>query len=190
MELLDFFRTNFYWVDFTIAVIIIIVVIFLYKTKRLERSSWILYWIGVGLGLLWELPMSVANEIGIYPPAMFLNPLPVHFSVIVITHSLWDGGLFLAGVWFVHRFSKEPYFEKFKLSEFIILIIWGQLSELAVELISTFSNAWEYISYWWNPTLFLFNGHNITLLPQLIWLVAPIVFYLIAIKLKKKGFER
>jgi len=66
------------------------------------------------------------------------------------------------------------------------MLIWGQLSELSVELISTFSNIWEYIEYWWNPVLFVYNGHNITLLSQLIWFVAPIVFYIIAINIKKR----
>lgn len=66
------------------------------------------------------------------------------------------------------------------------MIIYGQISELIVELTSTLSEAWEYIEYWWNPRLFIFNGYNITLLPQLIWLTAPIIFYIIAVKLKQR----
>ncbi|NVM36950.1 MAG: hypothetical protein HWN81_15245 [Candidatus Lokiarchaeota archaeon] len=103
-----------------------------------------------------------------------------------MTHSLWDGRLFLLGVWFVYLICKKPIFKKFRLCEFIILIIYGRVSELVVESISTFSNAWEYIEYWWNPTLFMFNSYNITLMPQLIWLAAPIVFYFIAFKLNQK----
>jgi hypothetical protein len=94
--------------------------------------------------------------------------------------------LFLLGVLLIEIICKKPIFEKFKPCEFTVLIIYGQVSELTVELTSTFSNAWEYIEYLWNPRLFLFNGHNITLLPQLIWLAATIVFYFIAIKLKSR----
>ncbi|MHA1729116.1 MAG: hypothetical protein ACTSWY_10330 [Promethearchaeota archaeon] len=186
MPVMDFFTDNFYWIDFTVSIIILTVVIILYSSKRIDRFTWYLYWIGCSLGLLWELPMSVANKFGIYPPACFLTPLPVHFSVIVITHCLWDGGLFLIGVWLVHLLCKSPHFTKFNIKELVIQLIWGQLQELMVELLSTFSDAWEFNVYWWNPLLFTFNNHNITLIPQLIWLIGPIVFYYITLKIKAK----
>ena len=188
--MLDFFRAKFYWIDFTIGTLICIVVIVLYKIKRIEKLTWYLYWVGFILGLCWEVPMSIANEIGIYPFATFITPppFPSPFSmiVIIIIHSFWDGGLFLVGYWLVNRICSEPTFKRLKASELGVLIIWGQLSELAVELASTFSGGWEYVGYWWNPVLFIFNGHNITLWPQIIWFIAPIVFYFIALKLKPK----
>ena len=186
MNLLDFFAFNFYWIDFSIGIFILFLIIALYLLKKISKFTFYLYWIGFLLGLCWELPMSISNEIGIYPVAQFITPLPVHFSIIVITHCFWDGGLFLFGIFLIHIILKKPHFEKFKYRELVILIIWGQLSELAVELLSTFNDAWEYIPYWWNPSLFIFNNHYITLLPQLIWLIAPIVFYLIVIKLKTR----
>ena len=129
--------------------------------------------------------MSIANEFSPYPPARFLTPMPTHFIVIVIMHSFWDGGLFLIGVRLVKKICPAPHFDDVKMSELAIMVAWGQLSELAVELASTFNEAWEYNSYWWNPVLFVFNGHNITMLSQLIWLIAPVVFYYLAIKLKR-----
>ena len=180
----------FYWFIWIVGVVILLIVYFLYKFNKINKYIWYLFWLGFFLGLCWELPLSIANEISNFPPARFIIPTPlpspISMILIIITHSLWDGGLFLLGVWFVNLICKKPIFERFKPSEFIILIIYGQVSELIVELTSTFSNAWEYIEYWWNPTLFLFNGHNITLLPQIIWLVAPIVFYFIALKLKQR----
>jgi len=183
---LNFFQENFYWIDFTIGFLIPIVVATLYKAKRISRFTWYLFWLGVLLGLAWELPMSISNEFSIYPVAQFITPLLTHFSIVVITHSFWDGGLFLIGVGLIYLICKSPHFTKFKGKELAVLLIWGQLSELAVELSSTYSGAWEYIPYWWNPSLFVFNGHYITLLPQLIWLIAPIVFYTIAVKLRTK----
>ena len=178
----------FYWFVWVVGILICLIVIFLYKIKKIDKFIWYLFWIGFLLGLCWELPLSIANKISSFPPAIFNTPipLPTPFStiIIVITHSLWDGGLFLLGVGFVHLLCKKPYFEKFKISEFLVLIIYGQVSELIVELSSTFSNAWEYVIYWWNPRLFIFNGQNITLLPQLIWLLATIILYFLATRIK------
>ncbi len=130
--------------------------------------------------------MSIANEYSPYPPARFLTPMPTHFIVIVIAHSLWDGGLFLIGFWLVKKTCPTPHFKKYNLNEIGVLVAWGQLQEIIVEMTSTYNEAWEYNVYWWNPVLFEFNSHNITLLPQLIWLVAALVFYYFAIKIKAK----
>ena len=180
----------FYWFIWIVGILICLLVYFLYKFKKIDKYFWYLFWFSFILGLCWELPLSIANEISNFPPARFIIPTPLPAPVstilIILTHSLWDGGLFLLGVWFIRLICKNPIFEKFKLGEFTILIIYGQVSELIVELTSTFSNAWEYIVYLWNPLLFTFNGHNITLLPQLIWLAAPIVFYFIALKFKSR----
>ena len=58
-----------------------------------------------------------------------------------------------------------------------MLVVWGQAQELCVELGATAAGAWSFTPSWWNPVLFEFMGGDITLAPQLIWLVAPIVFY-------------
>lgn len=180
----------FYWFTWIAGILICLIVYILYKTNKIDKYIWHLFWIGFLLGLCWELPLSIANQVSNFPPARFITPTPspspVSTIIIIITHSLWDGGLFLLGVWFVNLLCKKSILEKFKACELIILIIYGQVSELIVELTSSFSNAWEYIEYWWNPTLFMFNGHNITLMPQLIWLAAPIAFYFIALKLKQR----
>lgn len=180
----------FYWIIWFVGILICLSVYFLYKSHRIDKYYWYLFWLGFILGLCWELPLSIANDISSFPPARFIIPTPLPSPIstilIIITHSFWDGGLFLLGVLFVQLLCKKPIIEKFKPCEFIILIIYGQVSELIVELTSTFSDAWEYIVYWWNPRLFIFNGHNITLLPQLIWLAAPAIFYFIALSLKQR----
>ncbi len=185
--MMEFFKDSYYWIDFSIGTAIPLVVFALYRTGRIGRFIWYLFWVGAAVGLTWELPMSLLNEYSTTNPMVtFITPLPTHFSVIIITHSFWDGGLFLGGVWMVYKFCPEPRFDKFNIKELIVLLAWGQVSELAVELSSTYAGGWEFISYWWNPTLFMFNDKNITLFPQLIWFVAPIVFYPIALKLKSK----
>jgi hypothetical protein len=180
----------FYWFVWIVGILICTAVFILYKTEKLNKYYWYLFWLGFVLGMIWEVPLMIANEISPTPPARFIipTPLPSPYSIIIIiiTHSFWDGGLFLLGVLFIQLICKKQLLEKFKLSELIVLTIYGQISTLIVELISTSSGGWEYYVYLWNPLLFTFNGHHITLLPQLIWLAAPIVFYIIAIKLNQR----
>ena len=159
----------------------------MYKLKLVGEFTWYLYWIGFAIGLLWEVPMSIADDFGIYPPVTYITPapflIPISTIIIMITASLWDGGLFLLGLLFVKIICKKPHFDGFNWKELGVLLIYGQVSELIVELVSSTSSGWEYNVYWWNPRLFIFNGCNITLMPQLIWLAAPILFYFVLIKL-------
>ena len=185
--LLELFRSNFYWIDFAIGGLTPLAVYGLYRSGRIDRLAWILFWIGFGLGLTWEVPMSTLNEFSeAHAVARFIRPLPTHFSVLIVMHSFWDGGLFLLGVWLAHLICKPPLFTRFRACELQVLLVWGQASELWVELTSTFGEGWVYIPKSWNPSLFQFNGQDITLLPQLIWLAAPVVFYGMALAGKKK----
>ena len=189
MVLTDIFIVNFYWIDFAIGISICLIVTILSKISKIEKFTWYLYWIGFSLGMCWEFSMIFCTELGIFTFHIYHTPPPTHFMVIVIIHSLWDGGLFLVGYGFVKKICAKPHFDRFKIKELGILLIWGQIQELAVELTSTYSNAWEYVVYWWNPVLFVFNGQNITLCPQIIWFIAPIAFYYIALKLKPRFYE-
>jgi len=183
----DFFSEYFFLIDFVISAMICLIVLLLYIINRIEKSTWYLYWIGFCLGMCWEFTMVFCTETGIFAFYEYLMPLPTHFMVIVIAHSLWDGGLFLVGYGLVKKICAKPTFERFKKNELGIMLIWGQLQNLAVEFMSTYANAWEYIPYWWNPTIFVFNGHIFTLLPQIIWVIAPIVFYYATLKLNDVG---
>jgi hypothetical protein len=93
----------------------------------------------------------------------------------------------LLGAGQVKKVCRGPHFQEFRFLELAVLLVWGGLQELAVELISSGSSGWVYVPHWWNPSMFQFRGSDITLLPQLIWVVAPIAFYVIAIRLKKSA---
>jgi hypothetical protein len=187
--MIELFRDNFYWIDFTIGGAMPIAAFILYRFGRIDKFQLCLFWIGVALGLTWEVPMSCLTTFSkSIPVHYFVRPMPVNFIVWIILHSFWDGGLFVLGVWIVKWICRDPHFERFRPCELAALLLWGQASELWVELTSTFAGGWVYITYWWNPLLFIFNGHDITILPQLIWLVAPIVFYLVALWLKPRLF--
>jgi len=194
----------FYISIWSMGVIIAVIVIILYKMKRINKFAWYMYWIGFVLGCCWEFPLSIANELHIccgypYPASEFLIPTPIQGPLVVfiiaITHSLWDGGLFLLCVFFVNLICKEPYFEKFSWKELVILLIVGQIQEFIVELTSISNDAWEFYlgldgtGTWYNIPLFYIGGKAITLLPQLIWVAAPIAFYFIMLKIKPRFQE-
>ncbi len=183
---LELFRANFYRIDFFIGVMTPVAVFLLYRRRSIDRFVWRLFWMGFALGLTWEVPMQVLNALG---PDLavhsYTRPPAVHFSAIILLHSFWDGGLFLLGVGLIHWICGAPAFARFKPCELLVLLVWGQASELWVELTSLLGEAWAYIPRPWNPSLFKFHGQNITLMPQLIWLGASIVFYLIALKAKR-----
>jgi len=184
---MEFLKANFYWVDFSVGAAFPIAVYTLYKTKQVSRYIWVLFWVGFLLGLCWEIPISVSSKFSsTWPITRYIKPMPTHWLVLLISHSSWDGGLFLIGVWLVAKLCGPAWFEKFRAKELVVFMVWGQASELWVELTSSMNDGWAYIPYWWNPSLFKFNGHDITPLPQLIWLAAPVVYYFTALRLKPK----
>jgi len=183
--MLELFQTAYYALDLLIGYGAPLVVFALYRAGRIDRFLWRLFWLGCALGLTWEIPMFVlsAEDTGL-PLLHWVRPLPVHYLVLMVSHTLWDGALFLVGVWLVRRLCRPPTFQAFRWPELGVLLVYGQLSELLVELSSTLNDGWVFITdYGWNPTLFHFSGHPITLMPQLVWLAAPMAFYQIALRL-------
>lgn len=183
----ELFRRGFFITDFVVAVAMVAVPFALYRLGRIGRFEWSLFWLGFALGLTWEIPMQALNAAGPeWAVHGYVRPAPFPNWSIAIMHSFWDGGLFLIGVGIVRLLQGPDYFRRFSWAELAVLIVWGQASELWVELTSTFGEAWYYLVRPWNPGLFKFNGQDITLLPQLIWLAAPVVFYLVALRMREK----
>lgn len=185
--MLNLLERNFYLVDFTIGAALPLTVTILFMLRKISPFTWRLFWIGTAIGLTWEIPLSTLDGLGIVDIFTFITPPPAHFSATIISHSFWDGGLFLAGVGLVRLICRAPHFRSFRVAELAVLLVWGQVQEFAVELASTGSGGWGYNPSWWNPALFLFNGRHITLVPQLIWLAAPLLFYGFALLTGKAG---
>jgi len=139
---------------------------------------WPLYWIGVAIGLTWELGFHFTGPLySDTPTYVQAAEYPVHPLLQPFMHALWDGGLFVIGLALVRWLCPEPHFLRFSWRELLVLVSWGQLQELCVELAATAAGGWSFTPSWWNPILFEFGEGAITLAPQLIWFVAPIVFY-------------
>jgi len=169
--------------DPLIALMVLLGFTWAYLRGSLSRPLYLLFWVGVGLGLCWELPLFLAGpEFSENPPYRLLSPFPIHPHLQWIGHSLWDGGLFMAGLGLVFGLRPAPHLRKFDFRELAVLILWGIGSAIVLEIIGSLG-IWEYIPSWWNPELFQVNGRSITALAPLTWMIAPIPFYLIGLHL-------
>ncbi len=173
----------FYILDLLIGFVSAVVLFLLLKKGIIKKYIWNLYWLGSLIGLLWEIPIFVfsGRNTGI-PLIVWKNPLPAGILIFIIAHTLWDGMLFLLGVCLIFKINPNTKLNRFNRNELFVFIIWGEVSALAVEVLSTLNKAWSYLEYSWNPALFKIKGQNITLLPQLIWFFVPVLFYCIIIR--------
>lgn len=152
---------------------------------RLGDDTWILYWSGVAIGMVWELAFYLSGPRYSSDPAYQLfAPFPIHPHLQPVLHSVWDGALFMIGLWLVRKVCRPPHLLRFRIQELFVMLLWGQAQELAVELLATSSGAWSFTPRSYNPVLFEHGIGQITLIPQLIWLVAPCVFYGAALRVR------
>ena len=63
--------------------------------------------------------------------------------------------------------------------------LWGAGQEFVVELLGN-GVIWEYKVQTWNPVWITVGGRGYTILPQLIWAVAPIVYYLGFVRINRE----
>ncbi len=137
-----------------------------------------LFWLGVAIGLTWELPIFLSALLATDPILGFVRPPPLHPIVFMVAHSFWDGGIFLAGLGVVQALCARPVWTGFRWTELGVFVLWGQGTAFAVEIASVLNEGWVYSdAHAWNPVLFRVSAHPVTLLPQLIWLAAPAAYY-------------
>ena len=178
------FETHFFTLDLLVG-FSLPVYVHLGNRSRPDGAHVIrLFWLGVAVGLTWEIPIFLSAILAQDPIVGFLREPPLHPSVFMVAHALWDGGLFLVGLALVRALCSHPVLVRFRWSELLVLVLWGQASALAVEVTSVLNGGWFYHgAHAWNPVLFQISGHPITLVPQLIWLAAPIAYYSCALRL-------
>ena len=66
------------------------------------------------------------------------------------------------------------------------MLIWGNLQEIIVDLVGQ-GWLWKYKSdHWANWTMFEWGGVEYTAAPQITWIIAPIIFYIITLTLSQR----
>ena len=172
--------------DFSVATALVIGFYFAYKNSRISSEYYTLFWIGCLIGSTWEFTF------------LFLGPEFLH-SVKEwpyglggwprkLSHSIWDGGLFMVGIYFCERFLADPLFRSFNNKELGIMLSWGISQELLVEYLFN-GRVWIYEPLPWNPIIIpvlpgsapLSPGY--TLIPQAVWIIAPILFYFTCLRI-------
>ena len=147
-----------------------------------------MFWVGCLIGSTWEFTFLYLGSDFVHSVKEW--PLGLGGWPRKISHSIWDGGLFMIGVFLCERFLKAPLFQRFDLKELTVILLWGIFQELLVEYLFN-GRVWIYPPLPWNPIIIptmpgsaaLSPGY--TLIPQAVWVVAPIIFYVILLKIAK-----
>lgn len=181
----------FYGLDLAVGLSLPVYIHLRNRSSEEGRAVIRLFWLGVAIGLTWEVPIFFSALFASHPIVGFIEEPPLHPILFMVAHAFWDGGIFLVGVALVAAACEKPLFSRFRWQELAVLVVWGQVSELAVETVSVLNQGWVYSGeHPWNPVLFHVDGHPITLVPQLIWLAAPIAYYLCVLRLSLRAQAR
>ena len=180
-------KAAYYYLDLLVGFGSPILLYFLVRFGRVKPRDWRLFWLGALIGLTWEIPIFLMSKLSAMPVIFWIREPPVHYVFLMICHTLWDGAIFVVGVWLAVLLCKNrTVLSRFSWAELSVMVLWGQISAFLVEFSSISSEAWEYFQgYWWNPTVLVINGRPITLIIQIAWFFAPIAFYLIALKMQR-----
>ena len=177
----------FYILDIIIALSILAFFAYMHYSRRFPAVVWYMFWLGVLIGATWEIGFYFIGPKFASAPIYVYNTQPPYPSIILhIVHCFWDGGLFMIGVGLVFQINRSPVMARFRWAELGVMVGWGVLQEIVVEFISIGGGMWEYVHRWYNPSLFKVGDSDFTLLPILIWVAAPIVFYLIALRINRR----
>ena len=92
----------------------------------------------------------------------------------------------MAGVFLAKAFLKNKQFlYNYSSTALLIMIFWGSFSEFLVDLNGN-GKLWLFIENWYNPVFITINDNGLTIIPQLIWFVAPILYYFTVLKCLSK----
>lgn len=145
-----------------------------------------MFWIGVLIGATWEIGFYfLGPRFSTAPLYVFSSEPPFPVILLNISHCIWDGGLFMVGVLLVRILLKPPHLMRFRWPELGVMLAWGAAQGILVELLSISGGLWLYQARWYNPSLFEFKGTPFTLLPILVWVIAPVAFYLLALPINR-----
>jgi len=186
LDIIDYF---FLIGDFTVAIALIVGFIYCHRKRLISRQYYTLFIIGSIIGATWEFTFLFLGDEFVHSVKVW--PYGLGGWPRKLSHSIWDGGIFMVGIYLCKRYLQGPLFQSFNINELFIMLGWGIFQELLVEYLFN-GRVWIYEPLPWNPIIIpplpgsaqLCPGY--TLIPQAIWVIAPIVFYLICLKILRK----
>ena len=175
--------------DFTIAISLILGFTIYRKIKLISDQYYVLFIIGCVIGAFWEFTFLYLGDEFVHSVKVW--PYGLGGWPRKLSHSIWDGGIFMVGVYLCSKYQQGPLFQSFNKNELFIMLGWGISQELLVEYLFN-GRVWIYVPLPWNPVIIpplpgsaaLCPGY--TLIPQAIWVLAPIIFYIICLKVLRK----
>lgn len=171
------------WTAFTVGHITPVIFSLMYYYSIISKEVIFFYFLGVLVGLTWEIPFALAGK----SFHLILIDWPINLPLARnIAYSFIDGLIFIIGVYLAKVFLKNKNFlYSFNTKALLIMIIWGSFSEFLVDLNGN-GKLWFFIENWYNPIFITINGNGLTIIPQLIWFIAPIIYYLSILKCLSK----
>ena len=171
------------WVDIVISLAIPVTTAFLYLFRIIQRKHIYLMLWGFVVGSTWEFSFYFLGET--------LHVIKVNWPMPIITlhifHTFWDAGLFIIGYWLCLLILKtSDCCTHFRFAELLIMWLWGTIQAFVVELLGN-GVIWEYKVQSWNPIWITIDEQSYTLLIQMIWMIAPIVYYIGFILINQKN---
>jgi hypothetical protein len=170
------------WTAFIVGSSSPIIFFLLYQLGYISKKIIALFIIGVCVGFSWEIPFAFAGE----SFHLILVDWPIDLPLARnMNYAFLDSLIFLIGIFLCNKILKnDDYLYTFNTKALLIMIVWGSISEFLIDL-NCNGKLWLFLENWYNPVFVSINGNNMTLIPQLIWLVAPIIYYLTVLKLMK-----
>lgn len=177
----------FYVFDIAVGVGLALAFLVLPRTGRIsKRTAW-LFWAGVLVGLGWEIPFYLLGPDFSEAPMYELRMrYPLHPFGQFFTHAFWDGGFFLVGLALARGLLRGPILERFRWDVLLVLIAWGQAQSIAIEVLAGSGGTWEYVPRVYNPVIARVGSVELTLWPQLVWVIGPIVFHRLALWIERR----
>jgi hypothetical protein len=169
------------WVDIAISLAIPVTTIYLYYTHRIQKKHLgIMIW-GFIIGSTWEFSFYFMGD----SLHIMKTEWPMPIITLHVCHTFWDAGLFIVGYWLCLLFIGSPdCCTKFRWIELIIMWVWGVGQAFVVELLGN-GVIWEYRVLAWNPEWITIGSQSYTILIMVIWMIAPIVYYLGFIRINR-----
>ncbi len=192
------------WIgDLVLPVVSIAVIFILYLSRKCDLAIFLAWWAGLVLGALWEFSFFFLGKswtvhggcqmVDGVEICLSQNPLPQWY--LSLAHSIEDAGIFMIGVglaWLILGGNKRRHFTRWHWGELGIMWIWGAGSEWLIYQVSN-GRSLFFIPNKFNPTYLNLSWFTpddqtlpYTIIPDAIWWVAPIVFYVILLGLKSK----